>query len=34
MTARRIGLDRRTVKDRIDASLLARLRGQPPAEDG
>jgi transcriptional regulator with AAA-type ATPase domain len=32
-TARRIGLDRRTVKDRVDASLLARLRGQSVSED-
>ena len=32
-TARRVGLDRRTVKDRVDAALLARLRGRPSAED-
>lgn len=29
--ARRLGLDRRTVKARIDDDLLARLRGDPPA---
>ena len=31
-TARRLGLDRRTVKAKVDAALLARLRGmvQPP----
>jgi DNA-directed RNA polymerase specialized sigma24 family protein len=31
-TARRLGLDRRTVKSKVDAALLARLRGavQPP----
>ncbi len=32
-TARRVGLDRRTVKDRVDAALVARLRGQPTPED-
>jgi DNA-binding NtrC family response regulator len=32
-TARRVGLDRRTVKDRIDAKLLARLRSTPASED-
>jgi DNA-binding CsgD family transcriptional regulator len=26
-TARRLGLDRRTVKAKVDAALLARLRG-------
>ena len=31
-TARRLGLDRRTVKDRIDATLLAHLRGDPLSE--
>jgi hypothetical protein len=28
-TARRLGLDRRTVKDRVDPALLARLRARP-----
>ena len=32
-TSRRVGLDRRTVKDRIDAPLLARLRGHPTSEE-
>ena len=27
-TARRLGLDRRTVKEKIDAELLRRLRGE------
>ncbi len=27
--ARRLGIDRRTVKSRIDAELLLRLRGEP-----
>jgi DNA-binding NtrC family response regulator len=31
-TARRLGLDRRTVKDRVDPALLARLRGAGPAD--
>jgi DNA-directed RNA polymerase specialized sigma24 family protein len=29
-TARRLGLDRRTVRARVDRALLARLRGEPP----
>jgi hypothetical protein len=28
-TGRRLGLDRRTVREKIDAHLLAELRGEP-----